>query len=119
MHIGLDRELRRRKDPLQRCDVFALEPETVGELEPARDAAVAFLLAVMIVQARAPFAAYRAVLAARDQAGVLDRDHRLIIVAIERPGLHLAPGALAAVQQGVERMQAMITPGADVAQSGF
>src|SRR2546430_6512810 len=55
----------------------AVEPEPVGELEPARDAAVALALAVMIVQPRAPFAPHARILAARDQAGVLDRDHRL------------------------------------------
>ena len=119
MHIGLDGELRARQQPAQRGDVFALEPEPVGELEPARDAAVAFMLAVMIVQARAPLAAHVRVLAARDQARVLQRDHRLVIVAVERPGLHLSLGALAAVQQAVERMQAMIALRADVAQLGL
>ncbi len=70
----------------------------------------------MIDEAPAPFAAQRRIVAARDQARVLDRDHRLVVVAIERPGLHLALGALAAVQQAVERMQAVIAPRADVAQ---
>ena len=59
----------------------------------------------------------RGIVAARDQARVLHRDHRLIIVAVERPGLHLAFGALAAVQERVERMQTMIAPRADIAQS--
>ncbi len=47
------------------------------------------------------------------------RDHGLVIVAVERPGLDLALGAFAAVQQLVERMQAVIAPRADVAQRGF
>ena len=76
-------------------------------------------LAVVIDQARAPFAPQRRIVAARDQARILDRDHRLIVVAVERPGLHLALGALAAVQQAVERMQAVIAPRADVAQRRF
>ena len=48
MHIGIDREARRRQQPAQRGDVVAIEAEAVGELEPARDAAVAFPLAVMV-----------------------------------------------------------------------
>ena len=76
-------------------------------------------LAVVIDQPRAPFAADRGIVAARDQARVLDRDHRLVIVAVERPGLDLALGALSAVQELVERMQAVIAPRADVAQRRF
>src|SRR4051812_14509552 len=98
MHIGLDGEPRARQQPAQRGDVFTIEPEPIGELEPARNAAVAFVLAIVVVQARTPLAPYARVLAARDQACILDRDHRLIIVAVERPGLHLTLGALATVQ---------------------
>ena len=119
MHIGFDRESRRRQQPAQRHDVIAVEAEPVGELEPARDAAFALALAVVIDEAAAPFAARRLILAARDQARVLDRDHGLIIVAVERPGLDLALAAFAAVQQLVERMQPVIAPRADVAQRGF
>ena len=119
MHIGLDGESRRRQQPAQRHHVVAVEAEPVGELEPARDAAFAVALAVVIDKAAAPFAARRLILAARDQARVLDRDHRLVIVAVERPGLDLALGAFAAVQQLVERMQPVIAPRADVAQRGF
>jgi hypothetical protein len=84
-------------------------------MQPARDAAVAFALAVVVDQARAPLAPHRGVLAARDQACVLDRDHRLVVVAVERPGLHLALAALTAVQQLVERVQPVIAPRPDVA----
>ena len=106
-------------DPAQRGDVIAVKAEPVGELEPARDAAVAFPLAVVIDQARTPFAAHGRILAACDQARILDRDHRLIVVAVERPSLHLTLAALAAVQKCVKRVQAMIAAGADIAQCGF
>ena len=76
-------------------------------------------LAVVIDQPRAPFAPDRRIVAARDQARVLDRDHRLVVVAVQRPGLDLALGAFAAVQQLMERMQAVIAPRADVAQRRF
>src|SRR5580700_2184051 len=119
MHIGFDGELRRRQQAAQRHHVIAVEPEPVGEFQPARDAAFAVALAVVIDEAAAPFAPRRLILAAGDQARVLDRDHRLIIVAVERPGLDLALGAFAAVQELVERMQPVIPPRADVAERGF
>ncbi len=117
MHIGIDGKARRRQQPAQRGDVVALEAQSLGELQPARDAAFALAGAVVIDEAAAPFAARGLVLAARDQARILDRDHRLIIVAVERPGLHLALAAGAAVQELVKRVQAVIAPRADVAQA--
>ena len=119
VHIGLDREAGARQQALERGDVVAVEAEAVGELEPARDAALPRRGAVVIDQAAAPFAADFAVGAARDQARILHRDHRLVVIAVERPGLDLALGAFAAMQQMMERMQAMIAPRADVAQLRF
>src|SRR5580704_13323016 len=119
MHIGFDGEFRRRQQAAQRHDVIAVEAEPVGEFQPARNAAFALALAVVIGKAAPPFAARRLVVAARDQARVLDRDHGLVIVAVERPGLDLALAAFAAVQELVERMQPVITPRADVAQRRF
>src|SRR5437763_8565329 len=119
MHIGFDGELRARQKPAQRGHVFTVKPEAIGQLEPARDAAVILALAIVIMQAASPLAPDRAIVAPRDQARILDRDHRLIIVAVERPGLHLALGALAAVQQPMKWMQAVIALRADVAQLGF
>src|SRR4029078_263224 len=119
MHVGLDGKTRARQDSAQGRDVTALKPEAVGELEPPRNAAVAFALAIMVDETRAPFAAHGEILATRDQARVLDGNHRLVIVAIESPGLHLTFAALAAVQQCMERMQAMVAFGADIAQRGF
>ena len=57
MHVGFDREARAGQQPCERGDVVAVEAEPVGELEPARDAAVAGGLAVMIDEAAAPFPA--------------------------------------------------------------
>src|SRR6266404_2977533 len=70
-------------------------------------------------QAPAPLAADIGVVAARDQARILHRDPGLIVIAVERPGLDLAPGALAAVQQVMKGMQAMIALRPDGAQPGF
>src|SRR4051794_12691716 len=119
MHIGLDSELRAGEKPAQRGHILAPEPQSAGQLEPARDAAVVLALPIMIVQAAPPLAPDRAVFAARNQARILDWDQRLIIIAIECPGLHLALGAFATVQQPVKRMQAMIALRTDIAQLGF
>src|SRR3954447_9082308 len=119
MHIAVDGKARGRQQTLERSHVAAVEAEAVGERQPAGDAAIIFRPAIVIDQARAPFAPYGGIIAARDQTGVLHRDHRLVIVAIERPGLHLAFGQLAAMQQPMKWMQVMIAPGADVAQRGL
>jgi hypothetical protein len=73
----------------------------------------------VIDEAAAPLPPDILVSAARDQARILHRDHRLVVIAVEGPGLDLALGALAAMEQVVERMQAMISPRADIAQSGL
>src|SRR5262249_8086598 len=70
----------------------------------------------MINQAATPLAAQDPVFTSGDQARVLDRDHGLIIVAIERPGLNLSFGALTAMQLLMERMQTVIAPRTDVVQ---
>src|SRR5438477_12954942 len=114
MHISLDRKSRGRKQPRQRNDVVAVEPEPVGQLEPARDAAIAFALAIMVHQTAPPLPAQGGLVAARDQARILHRDHRLVIVSVERPGLDLALRALTAVEQQMKRVQAVIAAGADV-----
>src|SRR5262249_52270052 len=119
MNIGIDREARRRQETAQGRHIVAVETEPVGELEPARDAAFALPASVMIDQTTAPFTARSPILAARDQARILDWDHRLVIVAIECPGLHLALGAGAAMQQFVERVQAVVTALADITQARF
>ena len=51
-----------------------------------------------------------------DQAGILDRDRRLIIVAIERPGLHLTLVQFSIVQQAVERVEIMVARRPDLAK---
>src|SRR5262249_28706391 len=106
----------RRQQARERDAVGAAGPAPVGELEPARDAAVAFALAVVVDEAAAPFPPQRGVVATRDQARILHRNHRLVVVAIERPGLNLAFGAFAAVQQRVEGVQPVIALRADRAQ---
>src|ERR1700759_185104 len=70
----------------------------------------------MILDAMAPFHPDLAVAEARDHHRILQRNGRLVVVAVQRPRLHLALVELAAVQQAMERMQAVIARGADLAQ---
>src|SRR5262245_23202824 len=73
----------------------------------------------MVLDAMPPFHADGAIAEARDHDRVLQRDRALIVVAVQRPGLHLALVELAAVQQPVEWMQAVIARRADLAQRRF
>src|SRR5260370_17156636 len=85
--LGLDRKARRRQQARERDDVVAVEPDPVGQLEPARDAAVAFALAVVVDEAAAPFPTQRGVLAARDHARLLHRALPLLLLPIYPPPL--------------------------------
>ena len=104
---------------MQRPHVLAVEPDALGQHQPALDAALVVAAAVVLLEARAPLAAQRRVLGARHQGGVLDRDAGLVIEAVEHPGLYLPAVALAAVQQPVERVQAVVALGADALQRRF
>src|SRR5882672_4206186 len=119
MHIGFDRKARRRQDAFGRLDISAVEPEAFGEFQPAFDAALGADVAVMVLDPVPPFHPYGAVAEARDHDRVLERDRALIIIAVQRPGLHLALVQLAAMQQPMERMQAVITRRPDLAQGCF
>jgi len=70
-------------------------------------------------QAMHPFAAQVAVVHTAHQGRVLTRHARLIAVAVERPGLHLALVELAAVQQAVEGVLVVVALGADRADGGL
>jgi len=90
-----------------------VEPQSVGEDEPPLDAAHVVADAVMVDDAMQPLAAQFMIVAAPDQGRVLARDCRLVDVAVEGPGLHLALVEFAVVQKAMERMQVVIALGAD------
>src|SRR4030088_2380733 len=73
----------------------------------------------MIFYSVPPLQPDAAVAEARDHHRVLDRNGALVIIAVQRPGLHLSLVELAAMQQTVKRMQVMVTRGADPAQRRF
>src|SRR5579872_717178 len=66
-----------------------------------------------------PFLADAAVAETRDHDRVFDWNRALVIIAVERPGLYLPLVELAAVQQAVKRVQAVVTRRADDAKGGF
>ena len=76
-------------------------------------------LAVMINQTAAPLATDFRIRAVGNQARIFDRNHRLIVIPVQRPGLNLPFGALSGVKEFVERVQAMIARRANLAQPGF
>src|SRR6202453_5054081 len=119
MHIGVHGEPRRRQDALGRFHIGAVQPQSLGQLEPALDAALGSEIAVMILDSMTPFEPDAAVAKARDHDGILDRNGALVIIAVQRPGLHLPLVQLAAVQQPVKWMQTVIARRADVAECGF
>ena len=66
--VGFDREDRGRQRPTARHDILAIEPQAVGQNEPAFDAArLVGGQAVMIEKAMGPFAAQFAVMHAADR----------------------------------------------------
>src|SRR5882757_1030740 len=125
MHIGIDCKTGRRQQPAFGDYIVSIETDAAGQPQPALDAAFlrrgarAGCITVVVDQTAAPIASQFGIVAARKQVGVLDRDHRLIVVAIERPGLDLPLGAEPAVQEMMERMQAVVTPCADIPQFCF
>ena len=116
VHISLHRETRRRQNAFGGFHIGVVEPEALGQLQPALDAAFAADVAVMILDPVPPFQPGGAVAETRDHHRVLDRDRALVIIAVQRPGLHLSLVQLAAMQQAMERMQVVITRRADMAQ---
>ena len=116
MDVGVHSEARCRQQAFQRGDVVARETETVGQHQPALDAAVAGVLAVVIDDALAPDAAQLGILHPRQDGGIFNGDHRLVIEAVQRPGLNLFAVELAAVQHLMERVMDVVAAGADGAQ---
>jgi len=73
----------------------------------------------MIHQTAAPLAANFRIRAAGNQARIFNRDHCLVVIPVQRPGLNLPLGALSGVKEFVKRVQAMIARRADLAQPSF
>jgi hypothetical protein len=113
MDIGVHGIACAGEQALQRDHIVAVDAQTVGQHQPALDAAGLGAVAVMVLDAAAPFAAQVGRGQAREKRGVLRGNAGLIVVAVERPGLDLRLGQLPRVQQPVEGVQDVVALGAD------
>ena len=118
--VGLDeapRSRRRRAHAGQHVrealDLAALEADGLGQREPELEPAAALLVAVVVVDALHPAAPEARVRGLREDQPVLDRDARLVVVAVAHPGLDLLPGQRARVHAQVERMAVVVALLAD------
>src|SRR5215469_11940701 len=76
-------------------------------------------VAIMIDDALAPRAAKCRLHAPRKDDRVLDRNDALVVIAVERPGLQLAPRQFAFVHQLVKWVAMMVSLRTDRAQARF
>ena len=72
----------------------------------------------MVDDPLAPFAPELARLQPRQDVRVLYRDLRLVVIAVERPGLHLRPGEMPRLEALLERVQVVVARRADLADGG-
>src|SRR5579859_6884528 len=117
-NVGLDGIARRGQNTFAIDGLLATQTRSLHELQPLLDSAGVFAVAVVIEDAFAPRNTKRGVLAARQNRRVFDGDVRLVVVAIEGPGLQLPARELAFVHQQVERMLVVIALFADGVESG-
>ena len=116
IHIGLDSENRFGQGAFPRDHIVAVETEAVGENEPALDTAFLLAVAVVVHDAVQPLAPQFAIVATAHERGVLPWHGRLVAVAIQRPGLHLALIQLAAMKKLMKGVFVVVLRGADCAQ---
>ena len=117
--VGLHGETGSGERSVHGDDVGAVEAERIGEDEPALDAAFLAVAPVVIEHAVHPFAPQVAIVRPAHQGGVLARHGRLVAVAVERPGLHLAFVELAAVEEAMEGMLVVVALGANLTDGRF
>ncbi len=116
MHVGVHGKARNGQNAGGRFHIGSLQPHPCGEAQPARDAAIARLLAIMIDQTLPPDAPVVGVGQPGDDDRVLFRDRTLVIIAIQRPSLNLLLRAGTGMQHAVKRMMIVVVTRADPAQ---
>src|SRR5436309_3114863 len=77
--------------------LLAMQTRAFDELQPLFDSAGMFAVAVVVKDAFAPGDAKNGILAAGENYGVFDGNVRLVVIAIQSPGLQLPAGELAFV----------------------
>src|SRR5258708_40047461 len=98
--------------------LLAMQTRSFDELQPLFNSAGMFAVAVVVKDAFAPGDAKNGILAPGENYGVFDGNVRLVIVAIQSPGLQLPAGELAFVHQQMEWMLVVIALFGDGVESG-
>src|SRR5664279_3424991 len=96
-----------------------IEPGRLRQLDPTQNSATTLVisdLAVVIDNAFPPDAAERRIRGTRKNDRVFDRNNRLVVITVQRPGLQLSAAEFAFVHEQVKRMFVVITLFADLAQ---
>src|SRR4029077_1144461 len=102
--VGIDREAHSGQDILQALDLRTLEADCFGEPQPRLDPARVLATAVMVEYPLHPVAAYRALLAVREDRRILQRNVDLVVEAVRHPAADLLARRLATVQHQIEGM---------------
>src|SRR5262245_377771 len=118
-HIRLGGKPGRREGARHRFHVLSSKTQRIGQHQPALDAPLLAAVTIVIEQPVHPFAPQLAVQHAAHQCRILTRHRRLVAIAIERPGLHLALVQLAAVQQLMKGVLVVVALGSDLADLGL
>src|ERR1017187_198903 len=87
MKIFISNKARSRKNFVRPRYPISLQPGRFRQLDPAQNTAVALLIAVVIDNALPPRAPECRVSGARENDRVFDRNDRLVVIAVQRPGL--------------------------------
>src|SRR6476661_4583787 len=98
MHVSFDRKAGRGQYAFRGFYIGRIEPKPLGQFQPALNTALSADVTVMILDPMPPFETDAAIAKARDHYRIFDRDCALVIIAVQRPGLHLSLVQLAAVQ---------------------
>src|SRR5215472_896341 len=120
LDVGVNGIARGRQNSFAAHRVDARQAGGFDQFEPLFDTAGTGVSAVAVVidQAFAPRGAERGVIGAGEQGGVLARDVRLIVVAVEGPSLELAAAERAFVHQLMKRVLVVIALLADGVEAG-
>ncbi len=96
-----------------------IESDGFGEGEPLLEAAFAGALSVVVVDPAYPLPAEGRALRLAEDDPVLERNARLVVVAVAHPGPKLGGAEPAFVHAQVERVAVVVPLGQDLAQPGF
>src|SRR5690242_14427576 len=108
VNVGLNDETSRGENAVAAERVFAGQAGGFDKTQPLFNAARLDAVAIMIEDAFAPGEAKVRIFAARQNGRIFEGNAALIVVAVQRPRLELAPRELTFVHKQVKRMLVVI-----------